>query len=386
MHLVKYPGGKDGEMPYLERFLPNEMGRFFDPFCGAGAPYFAVDARSWHVNDLSSDLINLWNRAIARDEDFRNWMGVFADVWSEAGEVLLDDRVGRDLRDVYVSYRDGVLGDGDLEGAVGNVVDGHIAELGYVSRLGGRFDVGVFSQELKGQCVKRFKRMKELNFTKRVISDEDIDANVIGCFKKCVYLRIRDIYNSYGNMTAYRAVLFYFIRDLCFSAMFRFSAQGNFNVPYGGDSYNRKDYHDVADQLFGLFSDGRRENTSTSNLDWLTFMSVDLGSDDFVFVDPPYDGGFSQYDGADFDAFDQRLLASWLVNRCKAKFMLVVRVTDLMSELYVDGTPCVNGDVLHVGYFDKKYCVSFMDRNDQKAVHMVVTNYGLEHGNVGGRE
>lgn len=376
MHIVKYPGGKDKEMPRLLRFIPGNIKRFFDPFCGAGAPYFAVDAESWHVNDLSADLVNLWERAINRDEDLRNWMEVFADVWQETGDVLSPGHVGCDLRDVYVFYRDGHIGSDGLTHLVDVYVNIHSAELGYVSRLGGHFSRDAFLAEVKNQCVRRFKRMKELNFTKRVISDSDIDANVIGCFKKCVYLRIRDLYNSYDAMTAYRAVLYYFIRDLCFSSMFRFS-NGKFNVPYGGDSYNRKDYRGVADSLFDLFSDARRVNTTITNTDWLRALPDSLDEDDFVFVDPPYDGGFSQYDGADFDAFDQRFLASWLINRCRSRFLLVVRATSLMSELYVDGTPCVNGGKLRVEYFDKRYSVSFMDRNDHDVVHMVVTNYEL---------
>ena len=48
----------------------------------------------------------------------------------------------------------------------------------------------------------------------------------------------------------YQAANFYFIREYCYGSMFRFNARGEFNIPYGGMSYNRKDMRSKIDGMF----------------------------------------------------------------------------------------------------------------------------------------
>lgn len=38
----------------------------------------------------------------------------------------------------------------------------------------------------------------------------------------------------------YQAANFYFIREYCYGSMFRYNSKGEFNIPYGGMSYNKK--------------------------------------------------------------------------------------------------------------------------------------------------
>lgn len=379
MHLVKYPGGKDEEMPQLSHLFPKDIDCFYDPFCGGGAPYFHTEAKRWRINDLSSDLVNLWKRTMCRDEDFENMMEAFAKTWSDTDKLMSSDKAGGKLLDLYVRYRDGIVKEDELSDSIDGVVDGCEADFGFVSRLGFKATPEVFMSVSKRICLRKFKRMKHLEFNKRHISDEDVFANVLGCLKATVYDVARSLYNSSTSMSAHRAMLFYVMRDLCYSSMFRFNANGGFNVPYGGISYNKKSYVGTAETLFGLFDENRVKNTELSCKDWLAALPEDeLYDGDFIFLDPPYDGGFSTYDGATFGEAEHRFLASWLINRCKAKFLLDVRVTPLMSELYKDGSVCANGDVLHVTFFDKRYSVSFMDRNAKAAKHMVVTNYVID--------
>ena len=42
--------------------MPNlpTINRYFEPFVGGGAVYTAVDASSYHINDLSQELISLY--------------------------------------------------------------------------------------------------------------------------------------------------------------------------------------------------------------------------------------------------------------------------------------------------------------------------------------
>lgn len=48
--------------------------------------------------------------------------------------------------------------------------------------------------------------------------------------------------------------------------------------------------------------------------------------------------------------------------------MMVIKHTDFIYSLY-------NKDGINIRTFDKEYLVSFMNRNNKKAEHLIVTNY-----------
>ena len=76
---------------------------------------------------------------------------------------------------------------------------------------------------------------------------------------------------------------------------------------------------------------------------------------------------------------DSERLADFLIRDCQAYFMLVIKNTDFIRSLYPAGQKTAGGRRLCVGMFDKKYVVSFQDRNDKSAQHLIITNYPLNH-------
>ena len=91
---------------------------------------------------------------------------------------------------------------------------------------------------------------------------------------------------------------------------------------------------------------------------------------DIIFLDPPYDTEFSTYAKMDFDKHDQIRLANYL-KKTKAKFMLIIKNTEFIYNLYKDSG-------FYIKSFDKKYLVSFMNRNDKDVTHLMITNYYME--------
>ena len=89
---------------------------------------------------------------------------------------------------------------------------------------------------------------------------------------------------------------------------------------------------------------------------------------DFVFLDPPYDSEFSTYAQNAFTKEDQERLADYMINECKAKWMMIIKYTDFIFGLY-------NKPGINICTFDKEYLVSFMNRNDKKVTHLLITNY-----------
>ena len=151
--------------------------------------------------------------------------------------------------------------------------------------------------------------------------------------------------------------------------MFRYNARGEFNVPYGGIGYNKKTLDKKLQYYRSANVVAHFRNCTLECMDFLDFFRAHPPREtDFVFLDPPYDSEFSTYAKNDFGKEDQRRLADYLINECKGKWQLVIKNTPFIYSLY-------DGHGLTIKSFDKKYQVSFMNRNDKDVTHLIIMNY-----------
>lgn len=77
------------------------------------------------------------------------------------------------------------------------------------------------------------------------LSDKNILENMEAALKSAFYMHFRYLYNYRKELNIsneFASAMFYFIREYCYASMFRYNKEGKFNVPYGGMSYNRKDF------------------------------------------------------------------------------------------------------------------------------------------------
>ena len=163
--------------------------------------------------------------------------------------------------------------------------------------------------------------------------------------------------------------LFVFLRNYAYSGMFRYNDKGEFNVPYGGISYNHKLMQTKVDYYHSPKLLEHFAKTTIENLDFLDFFRKHVPTEkDFVFLDPPYDTEFSTYAQNEFTQADQKRLADYLCEECKAKWQLVIKYTPFIYSLY-------DRKGIIIQKFDKKYLVSFMNRNDKDVEHLIITNY-----------
>ena len=184
-------------------------------------------------------------------------------------------------------------------------------------------------------------------------------------------MTFRHLYNNPNGLeNQLKTALFFFIRNYAYSGMFRYNSAGKFNVPYGGIAYNRKltrkklnYYH--SEQVQNIMS-----KTVFENVDFEDFLNIyQPTNNDFVFLDPPYDTEFSTYAKNAFTKDDQIRLANCLINNCQAKWMLVIKNTSFIYDLYANHTG------INIKSFDKEYTVSFMNRNNKSVTHLLITNY-----------
>ena len=144
----------------------------------------------------------------------------------------------------------------------------------------------------------------------------------------------------------------------------------NLRRAYGSDSIDEtENFQKKIDYLKSNVLQDLLRQTSIENLDFEEFLKRHSPkSDDFVFLDPPYDSEFSTYAQNEFNKADQIRLASHLINDCRAKWMIVIKNTEFIASLYSDKG-------LNIKPFDKTYLVSFMNRNDKHTEHLLITNY-----------
>lgn len=284
----------------------------------------AFNAEYFFINDKSSELINLYKFISEKDESFYKWANGIASAWKNtfAYASLIS------LETLFISFRNNEIAVKELKNKIENFVKEN--EQSILNNLPNIFTMNrnTFISEVKTNFTRKLQRMKKLEIEKWMLSDEDVKANIETAFMSALYMYFRNLYNDreiQRNTELYTA-LFLFIRNYAYSGMFRYNDAGEFNVPYGGASYNSKtlaekfDYYQ-SEKVLNKFS-----HTKIDNLDFEDFFRQNEPKEnDFVFLDPPYDSEFSTYAQNNFTKADQARLAKYLCNECKAKWMMVIK-------------------------------------------------------------
>lgn len=366
--ILKWPGGKEKELKYI---LPNapKFNRFFEPFVGGGSVFTAINANEYFINDLSTELVNLYENIANTNCDFFKYVDMIDTSWSNALEFFKSNRI---LVETYLDYRNNIINKNELKTFV---IDFCKEKNDAILEIIGREFSGypcILIKEMETNLFRKMARMHELELEKHILPDDDLYDNIETAIKSAIYMNYRHMYNCKkiaGTNDSLQNALFFFLRNYAYSGMFRYSSKGEFNVPYGGIAYNGKLMHKKlmyyrSDTLLRHF-----DNTHIYNLDFEDFLrETNPTKNDFVFLDPPYDSEFSTYAQNSFTKDDQKRLANYMINECQAKWMMIIKNTDFIFNLY-------NKEGINIKTFDKEYLVSFMNRNDKKVTHLLITNY-----------
>lgn len=344
--ILKYPGGKGRELKHILPMIPGDADRFFEPFVGGGATYFSVRTmRQYFINDISKELIATYKAVKSQNPDFIHILSTLNEDWkrlSTFGSIRFDCEAE------------------DLNLASSLII---------IKKYGLECFFTDYLLKMRKQKRAYIQKEKEKGNT---ITEENKSLIFETILKASYYAAARKIYNQnrrMGEIDA-NAAFYFFMREFCYSSMFRFSQNGDFNVPYGGMSYNAKNFDEKLKYLSSPSLLSHLENTEIYDVDFQTFAEMfTFGEKDFIFVDPPYDTEFSTYDGYEFGRQDQIRLSHFLRSTA-AKWLLVIKDTDFIRSLY----PKEENGIFYQE-IGKKYSVSFMNRNDRKANHLMITNY-----------
>lgn len=369
--ILKWAGGKEQELKYIIPRLPESFTNYYEPFVGGGAVYTALQANEYFINDKSEELISLYrsitngDRKVffhATEEIIHNW-----DLLTFVTEKNADFFIK-----TYKNFSENRITETKLKDILFEFILKNAEQFNGMFSTIFNFNIENFIKEIKVNLIRKIKRMKELEQLKSKLPDNDILDNIETALKSAFYMHFRHIYNNtekYNIQNGFKSAIFLFIRNFAYSGMFRYNSNGEFNVPYGGIGYNRKNYSKKIDYLKTKELQSLLENTKIENLDFEDFFVLHQPKkNDFVFLDPPYDSEFSTYAKNEFTRNDQERLANFMINKCEAKWMMIIKNTDFIFGLY-------NNKGLNIQSFDKTYLVSFMNRNDKNVEHLLITNY-----------
>ncbi len=358
---VKWPGGKSTELTAIAAAAPALTGRLIDPFVGGGSVLLATPAAvpAW-ANDACADLVRLYTAACRPDASTRGALEAVATAW--------DGFSG--LHEFYKELADAFLtGDGR---SVDGILSSHAGS--YLPLVGsaGRGLVPTYSARIERDMPAKFRRMRLVQSTVGVLlSTPDLLANIEGAVRAAFYMAIRRRYNQArlaGCWDGVRSADFLFLREFAYAAMFRFNARDEFNVPYGGITYNRKSFSDKVRLMFGEAMVDRLDATEWRCLDFEPFLDeAGPSGDDFVFVDPPYDSDFSAYDNVSFGWRDQRRLKD-VLGALPARVMVVIKDSAMIRQLYGSHPWAITAAA-------KTYMWTIKSRNDRRVTHLTITNY-----------
>ena len=365
--LIKWPGGKAREIKYIEHLIPNHD-RYIEPFFGGGAMFFYLKPASAVINDISSDLIDFYSLAKEQNLNFKATLTAYSTILDNI--ILFCETHYNELLAIYGDIKQCSFNQDGLQNFVNTIFD--CLNIGAVDTL--VLDTAAFKKQLYSNALDKMQRTVK-NEIKAPFNAEDLRENLITGFTSGTYMYFRDIYNDIllkRNSTVskeYRVANFYFIREYCYGSMFRYNSKGEFNIPYGGMSYNRKDFKTKINGIFCPETQKLFSETDIHCQDFEEFFSsVEMTENDFMFLDPPYDTDFSDYEGKDFTKEDQRRLAEAL-KKTKAKFILIIKNTDFIYSLY-DG-------FFNILCFDKTYTYNVRSRNERNVEHLIITNIAI---------
>lgn len=369
--LVKWPGGKSGELPEILKRVP-DFSRYIEPFAGGAALYFALEPKEAVLGDAAVELMDFYAALGGREREvFVSHLRAMAQGWDELAKVLAPITA---QGEAMIMSKGGVA----MTTAEEKVFQGYVERWlrgKKVESVMQRMRLGIsretWKKHIVGAALDKVARTVRLEGNRGALSGADRQSNTETGVRAGIYYALRELYNQRTAPREAHTAAWYFVREFCYASMFRFNARGEFNIPYGGMAYNRKGFKSKVEHVTG-----ERVRTLLSGSVFytddfeVTLGKTGAGAGDFLFLDPPYDTEFSSYDNRVFAEAEQRRLANYLITT-KANWLLVVKDSPLMRELYD------NKQGILVEEVDMTYLVNIRNRNARGVVHLYVSNYPL---------
>ncbi len=370
--LIKWPGGKTREYPHIKDLIP-VFDRYIEPFFGGGAIFFQLQPKEAIINDVCTELTDFYS--LLKDgkqrEGFKKELYDYVDNWEKIPKYV---RIfENEIIKLYEEYKNEEVTKQELSRRVKSIIKKEDNLFNGLFHEKFCLNKQNLLTQVASNLISKITRTREIERQRGKLPRGDLQKNIETAFRSGFYMHFRDVMNHNG--ARYKISLpkkianYYFIREFCYGSMFRFNKSGHFNIPYGGIAYNTKDFRGKVDYIFSdevkkLFKDITIKNQDFEKL----FNDYKFTEKDFIFLDPPYDTDFSDYEKKSFDKKDQERLAKGLATT-KANFILIIKDTPFISNLYK------NRKKIKIERFDKTYLYNVKGRNNREVEHLIIYNF-----------
>lgn len=209
--------------------------------------------------------------------------------------------------------------------------------------------------ELEGLAAEFRVNQMEYELEKKINPEE----HVVNRNENRYYL-LRSAMNGHRYCDYSSATIYYYINRLAYAGLTRFNSKGEFNAPFG---HYKKFSIENADLSHAQLLQQAELKCCKYKYAFERACGAD-STKNFMFLDPPYDGVFSNY-GTPFGEKEHRELAQDFRNlSCKA--LMVIGKTPLTEELY-------RGYIKNE--YGVKYAIDIKNRMPRNNGHLIVTNY-----------
>jgi DNA adenine methylase len=366
--LLKWPGGKSTEIHHFEKFIP-KFQRYIEPFFGGGALFFHLQPQQAAINDISQLLIDFYKLIQKQDKILYNLLLCYNNSFSNLMYICQNNYTA--ILNIYNKLAKELITSIELEIQLSSLLSSLSEKIYSAFSEKIILDNGLFEKTICKMVADKMKRTIKNN-RNVPFSQEDLKNNLLTGFASGYYMYFRDIYNDINlnriksPLLQYKISNFYFIREYCYGSMFRYNKKGEFNIPYGGLSYNTKNFKKKIETMFNNDIKNIFQNVNINCMDFEIFLSSsNLTNKDFIFLDPPYDSEFSDYEGSAFTKLDQERLA-YLLYKTITPFILVIKNTDFIYSLYEKK--------FNILSFDNRYTYNVRSRNKRDVKHLLITN------------
>lgn len=351
--LIKWSGGKRDEIKEFIHLFPQNYNNYVEPFLGGGSVFFYLEKENSIVNDINKELISFYNLINSEKNTlffcYLNYLHIQRIIFKN----YIKTKNKNEIEEILTSKKFININLSNLSSFITKEEENTLLE--------------IINKGLRDK-IKRINTIEKKNDI--IFNNEQLKNHLETILQSSLYYLMRDIYNKNNSEICKYIASWYFVKEFSYSGMIRFSKSGNFNVPYGGIDYNKKDFNIKVNELnnkkiFRLF-----DKTEFNNLDFEDLFKKYnyFNENDFIFLDPPYDSEFSQYNKEqDFDLNEQIRLKNELM-KVNCKFIMVIKETAFIANLYSDS--CFN-----IIKFDKQYKTNMRNRNNKEVVHLIIKNY-----------
>lgn len=369
--LIKWTGGKKNEIKYIKDLIP-KFDNYVEPFLGGGALFFDLEPKSAYVNDISTDLIQFYQLLSEKDtrKTLKEILLSYNEYWDYIAEI--NNMLYPKFKIIYDGFKHEKLDRNGLKELIKGVIEEN--ENLFLDAFPDNIylDKEVYIKEINRNLASKIPRTARLDL-KKPFSEEQIKDNIETALRSAFYMHERYKLNKFAINAIdvskeENTANYYYVREYCYGSMFRYNKNGEYNIPYGGMSYNKKNFKKKIDKLFSQKTYTILHNAHILNCDFEDFLNhFNFTEKDFIFFDPPYDTDFSTYDNNAFTLEDQKRLANCIYN-LDAKFIFIIKKTDFIWDLYA------NKEGIYIEIFDKKYSYNVRGRNDRDVEHLIIHN------------